>query len=275
MGLNFNQNRTKVMGVVNVTPDSFSGDGILDTKMAIDHALKLLKDGADILDIGGESSRPGAVKISVEEELERILPIVEFLTKNTGAMISVDTYKPEVAEKVLELGVQIINDITGLRDPKMAIVVAKYDAYVAIMHMQGDPSTMQTNPSYENIVEEICAFFEERIRVAKEAGISDDKIILDPGIGFGKTLEHNLEIIRNLGEFKKRFHYPILLGTSRKSFIGKITGKENPQDRVWGTAATIAIGINNGADIVRVHDVKEMIDVVSVSDVIASDSEAI
>jgi len=280
--IELNGSRTLLMGVVNVTPDSFSGDGILDPKLAIEHSLQLLEEGADILDIGGESSRPGSIRITAVEELARILPIVEYLTKNTDAIISVDTYKPEVARKVLELGVQIINDITGLRDPKMAKVIAEFDATVVIMHMQGDPDTMQKAPYYENIIEEICEFFQERIQVAKNAGIADDKIILDPGIGFGKTLEHNLEILRNIKVFKERFKYPVLIGTSRKSFIGKLIGEENiphaplPRGsfaslhpRVFGTAASVALAVANGADIVRVHDVREMRDVVKVADAIS------
>lgn len=287
------------MGIVNTSPDSFSGDGVSSTEAAVAQAKQMLADGADILDIGGESTRPGSESISIEEELQRVIPVVEQLVKETDVILSVDTYKPEIAEAALQAGAYIINDITGLGDARMAPLVAHYKAGLVIMHMQGTPKTMQQNPQYTDVIEDIKAFFQERITKAKQAGVADEQIMVDPGIGFGKTLEHNLSLIKNLKEFHNPFMfraqqsavekqtqgtckpsvldpaalhsnnnyvYPILLGTSRKGFIGKLTGKDNPQDRILGTAASVAIGIVNGADIVRVHDIQAMKDVIAVVD---------
>lgn len=243
--------RTIIMGILNITPDSFSGDGIMNTDDALKSAKRMEQEGADIIDIGGESSRPGSKSLSEAEELKRIEPVIKKLIGEINIPISVDTYKPKVAEKCLALGVDIINDIYGLRQEGVISVVSKYNAPVIIMHMQGAPDNMQDNPTYNNVVEEVYGFFEVQIKKAKEAGI--ENIILDPGIGFGKTLENNLEIIRNLEEFKS-LGYPILLGVSRKSFIEKISGVSVEQ-RLEGSLAAATCGIVNGANMVRVHDV--------------------
>ena len=239
------------MGILNVTPDSFSdGNKFLDPEKAIAHAKQMVKEGADIIDIGAESSRPGSDPMSEEEELQRLLPIVSRLVKEIDVPISIDTYKPQVAEACLTLGAHMINDISGLRNKEMIAVVSKHKVPVIIMHMLGDPKTMQENPMYTDIVQEIKTFFEERIQQAKAAGITD--IILDPGIGFGKTVEHNLDILNRLKEFD--VGYPLLIGPSRKSFIGHITGLP-VEERLEGTIAAVCVGLINGASIFRVHDV--------------------
>lgn len=260
--------RTLVMGIINVTPDSFSGDGITDTDAAVAKAWKFVEDGADIVDIGGESTRPGSQPVPAEEEMSRVLPVIERLVAEGFPLpISVDTYKPEVAKRALEAGACIVNDIFGLRQPGMMELVAEFKPVVVIMHMQGTPQTMQLNPTYEDCVREIAEFLKGQASAAMEAGLPKERIIVDPGIGFGKTVEHNLEILRRLREIKA-LGFPVLIGTSRKSFIGKILGIEIPAERVWGTAATVAIAIANGADIVRVHDVREMVQVVRMADAI-------
>lgn len=256
------------MGILNVAPDSFSGDGITDIDAAVARAWKFVEEGADILDIGGESTRPGSQPISAEEEMRRVLPIVERLvSQNFPLPISLDTYKPDVARRGLEAGVCIINDIYGLRQPKMLELVAEFKPAVVIMHMQGTPQTMQLNPTYVDCVREISEFLKGQAEKAEKAGLPKELIIVDPGIGFGKTVEHNLEILRRLREIKE-LGYPVLIGTSRKSFIGKVLGIGVPMERVWGTAATIAVAIVNGADVVRVHDVKEMVQVARMTDAI-------
>ncbi|MEK6646462.1 MAG: dihydropteroate synthase [Candidatus Firestonebacteria bacterium] len=260
--------KTFCMGILNITPDSFSDGGkYLDPEIALEKALELEKDGADIIDIGGESSRPGSDTISAKEELNRIMPVLKELVKKIKIPISIDTYKPEVAKEVLEAGADIINDITGLHNnEQLAKLVAKYDAGIIVMHMLGTPKTMQANPQYKDLIGEIIAYFKKSIDIAKVNGIKEDKIIIDPGIGFGKTIEHNLEIIRKLSAFKS-IGRPILLGTSRKSFIGNILNLP-VNERLEGTAASVAIGIMNGADIVRVHDIKEMKRVIKIADAI-------
>jgi dihydropteroate synthase len=254
--------RTYIMGILNVTPDSFSDGGdFTNIDIAIDHAKDMVNKGADIIDLGAESTRPGYVKISDDEEIKRLLPVIKRLTNEVKAPISVDTYKSEVANAVLDHGVYMINDIWGLQyDKNMASVVAKHDAYVCIMHNQDD-----TNYN-KDIMESIKDFLLESIKIAKESGIKDDKIILDPGIGFGKTYEQNIEVLRRLSELKD-LGYPILLGTSRKSTIGKILDVE-PKERVEGTIATTVAGIIDGIDIVRVHDVKENLMAAKVADAI-------
>lgn len=247
--------RTLIMGIVNVTPDSFSDGGrFLDRDRAVEHALRLVDEGADIIDIGGESTRPGAQPVPLEEELRRVIPVVKELRRLSDVPISVDTYKAEVARQALEAGANIVNDISALRfDPQMARVVAEHDAYVVLMHMQGTPQTMQDNPHYDDVIQDILAFLKERIEVAIDAGIKREKIIIDPGIGFGKLLEHNLEILRRLGELRA-LGRPILIGPSRKSFIGQLTGLPVDQ-RLEGTIASVVVGVLHGAQIVRVHDV--------------------
>ncbi len=246
-----------VMGVVNVTPDSFSDGGkFMDPEHATAHGFDLIAEGADILDIGGESTRPGAEPVSADEELRRVLPVVERL-RQTGVLLSIDTAKAAVARAALEAGAHIVNDVTALRgDPEMADVVADFSAGVVLMHMQGTPRTMQANPTYKDVVSEIREFFSERRRAAHAAGIADECIVFDPGIGFGKTVEHNLAILRRLGEFLL-LGRPVLAGPSRKSFIGKVLDVP-VDDRLEGTAAAVAVAVWNGAAIVRVHDVRAM-----------------
>ncbi|MFC1548465.1 dihydropteroate synthase [Candidatus Omnitrophota bacterium] len=260
--------RTCIMGILNVTPDSFSdGDSYLDPERALKKVLRMVECGADIIDIGGESTRPGAERISAEEELLRVMPIIKALEGKISIPLSIDTYKSRVAREALEEGVSIVNDITALRgDQDMARTVAEFDAGLILMHMKGDPSDMQDDPRYEDVMSEICSCLSGAISMAQEAGIDTEKIMVDPGIGFGKTLEHNLIILRDLSELRK-LGKPVLAGTSRKSFIGSLTGRETP-DRIFGTAASIAVAIMSGADIIRVHDVDEMRDVARVVDAI-------
>ncbi len=258
------------MGILNVTPDSFSdGNLYFDRDKAVKHGLDLVKEGADILDIGGESSRPGSDRVSLEEELRRILPVISELRENTDTLLSVDTTKSEVARRALDAGANMINDISSFRfDPEMMSLAAERETPVILMHMKGTPGDMQLDPHYDSLVSEIISFLETRIQMAVDSGISPNQIIVDPGIGFGKTVAHNLEIIRRLRDFKS-LEKPILIGTSRKSFIGKILAL--PADdrlRLEGTAATVAIAVANGADVVRVHSVKEMARVVRMADAI-------
>ena len=258
--------RTHIMGVLNVTPDSFSDGGrYLNVESAVMRGLEMIEDGADFIDVGGESTRPGAESISINEELQRVLPVIEGLIKTTKVPISIDTYKSQVAEKALEAGAVIVNDISGLHfDKQLAIVVKRLGATIILMHIKGTPKTMQEQIEYKNVIEDVCMYLQEGVKIAQDAGIN--QIIVDPGIGFGKDLSHNLEIFRKLSELK-RFGYPVLIGPSRKSFIGKILNLTVDQ-RLEGTAAAVAVSIMNGANIVRVHDVKEMKRVVHVVDAI-------
>lgn len=260
--------RPYIMGILNITPDSFSDGGLyLDIKEAIEHARRMAAEGADIIDVGGESSRPGAEPVSLDEELKRVIPVIEALSKKIDIPISIDTYKADVANEAITAGASIINDISGLRfDPMMVKAAADADAPVIIMHMKGAPRDMQRRPAYKDVVKEIIDFFKERISYAIKNGVKKNKIIIDPGIGFGKTVRHNLKIIKRLGEFKS-LGVPILLGPSRKSFIGKILDAP-PEKRMAGTAAAVAMGIANGADIIRVHDVEEMLDAARITDAI-------
>jgi dihydropteroate synthase len=261
--------KTYIMGILNVTQDSFSDGGLyFDKSEAIKRAVQMVEDGADIVDIGGESTRPGSEPITIEEELRRTIPVIEVLSKEVNVPISIDTYKSEVVKKALDAGASMVNDISGLRfDPEMSKVVSAYRVPVAIMHIKGRPKDMQQNPVYEALIPEITDYLRDGIRLAIESGVSEDKIIIDPGIGFGKTFNHNLEIINNLHEFT-RLEKPILIGLSRKAFIGRILGDAPVTDRLEGTAAAVAISIMNGANIVRVHDVKEMVKVAKVADAI-------
>ena len=256
------------MGILNVTPDSFSdGNLFISVEAAVEHAERMIAEGANIIDIGGESSRPGADMVSAEAEMDRVLPVIEKLSKTTQIPISIDTYKSSVARRALEIGACIVNDISALQgDPDMASVVAEAGVPVVLMHMKGTPKNMQSAPHYDSLIFEIISFLSIRIQEALDAGISSNQIILDPGIGFGKTVAHNLEIIRRLREFKC-LGKPILIGTSRKFFIGKVLDLP-VDDRLEGTAATAAIAINNGADIVRVHNVEKMARVVRMTDAI-------
>lgn len=259
---------TLIMGILNMTPDSFSDGGLFsDVETAVEHAERMVSEGAHIIDVGGESSRPGADPVSTEVEMDRVLPVIKKLAKRTEVPISIDTYKSSVARRALDVGACIVNDITALQgDPHMASIAAKADVPVVLMHMRGTPENMQSDPRYDSLISEIISFLETRIQVAIDAGISPERIIIDPGIGFGKTVAHNLEIIRRLGEFKS-LEKPILMGTSRKSFIGKVLGTSS-DSRLEGTAATVAVSIVNGADIVRVHNVKEMARVARMADAI-------
>jgi len=249
---------TLIMGILNVSPDSFYDGGRYDEpEKAVERAKQMVSCGADIIDVGGESTRPGSDPVSLKEELNRVIPVIEAISSEIDVPISIDTYKSEVAEKAIQAGASIINDISGLGfDEKMAEVAAEYDVPVVIMHIRGTPGDMQKNPHYDDVISDILAFFRDRIKFAIDSGIDKNKIIIDPGIGFGKTVEHNLEIIKKLREFKI-LGKPILIGTSRKSFIGFTLEQENPGDRLEGTLATVAASVMNGADIVRVHDVKE------------------
>ncbi len=260
--------RTRIMGILNVTPDSFSDGGrYLDASRAIAYAHQMIEDGADIIDIGGESSRPGASPVSTDEELARVLPVIEALANGTEALLSIDTYKPAVARSALQAGANIVNDITALSNADMAGVVAAMDAGLILMHMKGVPRTMQRSPVYRDLIPEILTFLRQRIDKAQTEGVCPDRIMIDPGIGFGKTGEHNLEILRSLDRFRS-LEKPILIGTSRKAFIGKILNLPNPDDRLEGTAATVAWAIAHGADVARVHDVKPICQVAQMTDAI-------
>jgi len=258
--------RTLVMGIVNISPDSFSGDGLEDISAAVSRVETFLDQGADIIDIGAMSTRPGSDPIPEEEEASRLKDLISRIRPMTDVPISADTYRLGPAQAALEAGADIINDVSGLRDPEMAKLVAAYEAGVVVMHMKGTPKDMQDNPQYEDLIGEIYSELEAGVSRALDSGVRRESIIIDPGIGFGKTIEHNLEIIARLGEFKS-MGYPVLVGTSRKGFIGRITGKD-PQERKFGTAATVALSVAAGADIVRVHDVEQMLDVCLVADAI-------
>ncbi len=262
--------RTHIMGIVNLTDDSFSGDGLLKStdcglrSTVYDVVAQMINDGADIIDVGGQSSRPGAKTITSKEEIKRTAPIIKKLAKKIKKPISIDTYKPDVAKAALDNGALIINDITGLRNPKMAKIAAKYKAGVVIMHMLKTPRTMQKNPRYNILIKDIINYLNQAIVTALNAGVAQEKIIIDPGIGFGKTFEHNLEILNKLSELKV-LGQPILVGLSRKSFIGKIIDKA-PQERLAGTISACVLAAHNGAKILRVHDVKQIKEALKVFD---------
>ncbi len=254
--LNFqNKDKTLIMGILNVTPDSFSDGGkYFDVDKAILHAKEMIIAGADIIDIGGESTRPGAEEVSINEELNRVIPVIKEISK-LEIPISIDTYKPHVAEESIKAGANIINDISGLRNQEMVNIVAKNKVPIIIMHMKGTPKTMKDKAFYkDDVVNEIIDYLREKIQIAQEAGIKD--IIIDPGIGFGKTVEHNIQILNRLNEFKI-LNKPILIGTSRKSFLGKLSGTLDTEKRLETTIASNVLSIINGANIIRVHDVIE------------------
>ncbi len=246
------------MGVVNVTPDSFSDGGLyFEPQQAVDHALRLIDEGAGIVDLGAESTRPGSSPVSAEEEIRRLRPVVEVLRPQADCPISIDTSKSAVAAKLLDLGANIVNDVTAMEgDPAMAPLIAQTGAGIVLMHMRGTPQTMQNNPVYSDAVNEIAAYLGERMKVAKAAGIDDEQIVLDPGIGFGKTVEHNLQILACSDAFAITGR-PVLVGPSRKSFIGQTLDLE-VDERLEGTAAAVACAVMQGASILRVHDVKFM-----------------
>lgn len=253
------------MGVVNVTPDSFyDGGRYASSEAAIAHALELIEQGADIIDIGGESTRPGAEPVAEDEELARVIPVVEGLTRQVTIPISIDTTKSRVAARALDSGASIINDVSALRDdPAMASVIARSDAAVVLMHMQGTPQTMQRSPQYVDVGADVLQFLDERVQIAIQGGIARTNIILDPGFGFGKLVSHNLDLLKKLSSFRK-LGCPLLVGLSRKGFIGSIVGK-TVERREWGTAAALALAVDRGAHIVRVHDVAMAIDVVKMA----------
>jgi dihydropteroate synthase len=280
--LNLKNRRSYVMGIVNLTPDSFSGDGLYQSTVPaspagrhgqqstvsriVDFVKETVDDGADIIDLGGESSRPQARPITVDEELKRTIPVIRKIAGKIKVPVSIDTSKPEVARQALDNGVEIVNDISGLRNPEMAKVVARYKAGLIIMHMKGNPRSMQKNPEYDSLIDDIIEYLACAIRHAERAGIDREKIIVDPGIGFGKTVEHNLEILKCLKEFKV-LGRPLLVGPSRKSFIGKILDIPM-QERLFGTVTSCVHAVKNGANIVRVHDVKAVKQALKISDAI-------
>jgi len=260
-------NKTLLMGVLNVTPDSFSdGGSFFDKDKAVARALEMEKEGADIIDVGGESTRPGAKPVSRDEELDRVVPVIAGIRKSSGIAISVDTRNAVVAEAALKAGAGLINDVSGLRkDRDMAGVAAKYKCRLILMHMKGQPEDMQDDPRYTDVIAEISESLKVSIAIAINAGVSNENLVIDPGIGFGKTVEHNLEILRRLDEFLV-LGFPICVGTSRKSFIGKILGVDDAKNRLMGTIATCVIAVANGARILRIHDVKEVKEAMSITD---------
>ena len=253
------------MGVVNVTPDSFSDGGVFDDSLAaVAHARRLISEGAAIIDVGGESTRPGAGPVPAEDEIERVVPVVEGIDGlGLPVQISIDTMKTQVAEAALDAGASYVNDVTAFRrDPDLAALVADRGADCCLMHMLGEPRTMQDDPRYADVVDDIKAFLEERLKVATAAGIAEERIQLDPGIGFGKTLEHNLELLRRLDELTT-LGRPIVIGTSRKSFLGRLTGRD-VTERVYATVATSVMAFERGARVFRVHDVAATADALAV-----------
>ena len=254
----------RVMGILNVTADSFSDGGrFLEASKAVEHAFRMAEEGADIIDVGGESTRPGAEPVPADEQTRRILPVIEGVAQRSDVPISVDTSSAEVARRALDAGACMVNDVTALRgDPALATLVAKRGGGIVLMHMRGTPRDMQKNPVYDDVVADVARFLDERIAFAVSRGIERDRIVVDPGIGFGKTLAHNLELLRRLDEFQA-LRRPVMVGTSRKSMIGAILGRPT-DDRLFGTLATVAASAERGAALVRVHDVRPAADVIRV-----------
>jgi dihydropteroate synthase len=261
--------RTLVMGILNVTPDSFSDGGLyLDADAAVARAVAMEAAGADIVDVGGESTRPGSAGISADEEMRRILPVLEKLRGRIRIPISVDTSKAEVAEAAAEAGAEIVNDVTGLGDdPRIADVAVRWKLGLILMHMRGTPQTMQKRPFARDVIRDVTAGLRSSITLALESGVAKSRVVIDPGIGFGKSREQNYEIIGRLPELAK-LGFPVMVGTSRKGFLGAALKKNKESDRIWGTAATVAASILQGAHIVRVHDVAEMVQVARVTDAV-------
>ena len=266
--------KAKLMGIVNVTPDSFSdGGAFLDPERAIAHGRQLAQEGADVVDVGGESTRPAAEAVPAEEELRRVRPVVEAIAADGGPAVSIDTSKSAVAAAALDAGATIVNDVTALRaDPDLAALCAERESELILMHMLGDPRTMQENPTYDDVVKEVRAFLAGRIEYAVSAGVDEERIWVDPGIGFGKTVEHNLELHRRLRELAE-LGRPIAFGSSRKSFIGKLT-RAPVDERVGGTIASCVIAYANGADILRVHDVRPVREALTVAEAILEPTRA-
>jgi dihydropteroate synthase len=262
-----------IMGILNVTPDSFSDGGeFFDTEKAISHGIEMASHGAAIIDTGGESTRPGSQPVSTKEQIGRVTPVIKSLREKINIPISIDTFNIEVAKAALDAGAAMINDITALSDQRMAELAAEYEVPIVLMHMQGTPATMQKEPVYKDVVQEVLEFLLVRAKIAEQAGIPKERIFIDPGIGFGKTFEHNLELLRNLDKFVES-GYRVLVGTSRKNFIGKITGKTIPSERIFGTAATVAHCAASGVSIVRVHDIPQMADVVKIINVLYNNTK--
>jgi dihydropteroate synthase len=262
-----------IMGILNVTPDSFSDGGeFFELGRAVDHGMEMVRDGAAIIDIGGESTRPGAKPMPPAEQIGRVVPVIETLAERTNVPISIDTHDVEVARAALDAGASIINDITALADERMTELAAQQNVPVVLMHMQGTPATMQVEPTYADAVTEVRDFLVERANRAANAGISQERIFIDPGIGFGKTLHHNLLLLKNLDHLVAT-GYRVLVGPSRKAFIGKLTGRQTPTDRVFGTTAAVSWCAAAGASIVRVHDIAAMRDVLVVTQAILSASD--
>jgi dihydropteroate synthase len=261
--------RPLLMGIVNVTPDSFfDGGRFCDPQRAVAHALRLVEEGADLLDIGAESTRPGALPVDEQEERRRLVPVVAAVAKAVSVPISVDTSKAEVAKAAIDAGAIMVNDVTALRgDSAMVGVVAQAGVALVLMHMQGTPDIMQHAPRYDDVVGEVAQFLAERVRYAIDQGVARDRIVVDPGIGFGKTLGHNLDLLANLHVFAE-LGYPLLVGPSRKGFIGQLTD-QSVEARGWGTAGVVALAVEQGANILRVHDVGPMKDVAKVAVAIA------
>jgi dihydropteroate synthase len=255
----------RIMGILNVTPDSFSDGGEwFDFDEAVEHGRTLVAEGADILDVGGESTRPGAAPVALDEELRRVVPVIRVL-REVGAQLSIDTMKLTVAEAAVEAGATFVNDVTAFRhEPEIAGFVADRGCDCCLMHMLGEPRTMQDDPRYEDVVDDVRAFLEERAEFAVGEGVREERIMVDPGIGFGKTLDHNLELLRRLDEIVA-VGFPVVVGTSRKSFLGRLTGREDPHDRVAATVATTVLALERGAAVFRVHDVAPTKDALTVA----------
>ena len=266
----FTLDRPLIMGVVNVTPDSFSDGGLFrDSHAAIEYAISLKQQGADIVDIGGESTRPGSLPVSAEEERARVIPVVTELARQ-GVPVSVDTVKSSIMAESIEAGACLINDISGLSDEYAIDVISSSRVGVCVMHMQGTPRTMQDEPSYKNVLEEVCGFLRSRAESLIEAGVGPSRIILDPGFGFGKTDEHNIELLRNIQKIAD-LGFPVLSGLSRKSMLGRITGKGDPKDRIGASISAALLAVSNGTSIIRVHDVVETHDALKVWVKLSSD----
>lgn len=265
--------RPHVMGIVNVTPDSFSDGGKHNSlEQAVEHALRLVEDGADILDIGGESTRPGAAPVALQQELDRVLPVIERLRPVAGVPLSIDTYKPEVMRAAIEVGADIVNDVFGLRQPGALEAIAASRAGVCLMHMQGTPQTMQLDPQYDNVVVEVTDFLEERLRSAVAAGIDAERIVLDPGFGFGKRTVHNVTLLQQLSDLSV-LGRPLLVGLSRKSVLGSLTGGD-VDARLHASIAASVISAMKGAKILRVHDVKATADALKIVTAVLSEKNA-
>lgn len=253
--------RPLIMGILNVTPDSFSDGGhFFSLDAAVERAQEMEREGADIIDIGGESTRPNAPAVGAAQELDRVIPVIEALARRIQVPISIDTYKAEVARAACAAGAEIVNDVTGLMfDPDMARVTAEADAGVVVMHTRGMPDTMQADTGYDDLISEVKRYLEQSVALARQAGIADGRIVVDPGLGFGKSVQGNLELIKRLADFRE-LGFPVLVGPSRKSFVGAVTGRGGGE-RIFGTAAAVAMSVAHGASIIRVHDVAAMKDV--------------